>query len=170
MKTFPAAFKFSVSCTTRAPRVGEEHGKEYYFLSPSEFESKIAAQDFLEWAKVHTNYYGTEKAEVVRAQNRVLVLDIDIQGAEQVKRNADVAANFLFVKPPSIADLSRRLEARGTETPETLAIRLKTAARELEFYDKTPEFFGAVVVNSVFEDALREFEGVLGLWYPWVLK
>lgn len=163
---YPSAFKFSVSCTTRLQRPGEENGKDYYFLSKDQFESKLAKHDFLEWAQVHTNYYGTEKAEVERAQGKVLVLDIDIQGAQQVKRLPDVTANFLFVKPPSLAELARRLEARKTETPESIEIRLKTAVKELEFLEQHPGFFEAVVVNDILEEASLTLTQVLKRWYP----
>jgi guanylate kinase len=100
----------------------------------------------------------------------VLVLDIDIQGAQQIKQVPHVQANFLFVRPPSLHELAKRLEARHTETPESLSIRLRNAAMELEFLTTHPEFFRAVVSNDDLGECSRRLAEVLKQWYPWLLS
>lgn len=123
----------SVSCTTRAPRANEIHGRDYYFLSQQEFESKIEASDFLEYASVFGNLYGTSKSSVAAHQERGhhVVLVIDTQGALKLK-NEGFAAVYIFVKPPSIAVLRQRLTARKTEDAKHIEERLEWAAHEMK--------------------------------------
>lgn len=134
--------EFSISCTTRAPRPGEVHGKEYYFITREEFERRIADGDFIEYAAVFDNYYGTLYSEVaarVQAGNDVF-LDIDVQGAMQIKRRAVAdemlrrCAEFVFIVPPGYDELERRLRGRGTEPEDVLRKRLHAAAREVSFW------------------------------------
>jgi guanylate kinase len=130
---FPGDFVFSVSATTRPPRPLEENGKDYDFVSPEEFERLIEGHQLIEWATVHGNLYGTPRRNVERAIDggRVVVLDIDVQGARQIRqRFAD--AVLVFVLPPSAEVFWSRLTARGTEGPEELRRRILTAAEELE--------------------------------------
>jgi guanylate kinase len=130
-------FVYSVSCTTRKPRPGEEDGRDYHFLSMEDFERKIAAGEFLEFAKVHGNYYGTLKQNVLNglAAGHDILIDVDIQGAAQIRSNAEgechAAMVDVFLMPPSIVELERRLRNRGTETEEQLAVRLGNAAGEM---------------------------------------
>ncbi len=124
--------RFSVSATTRPPRPGEEDGREYFFVSRDEFERMIRDGDLLEHAEFAGNCYGTPRAQVLDAVGAgdVLILDIEVQGAAQVKA-AYPEAVTVFVLPPSLEELERRLTSRGTETPEKIALRLETARREI---------------------------------------
>ena len=130
-------FTYSVSCTTRAPRPGEVDGRDYHFLSVAEFERRVAAGDFLEFARVHGNYYGTLKQSVMDglSAGHDILIDVDIQGAAQIRANADSVCHAamvdVFLMPPSMAELERRLRNRATETEEQLAIRLGNAAGEM---------------------------------------
>jgi guanylate kinase len=130
-------FVYSVSCTTRAPRPGEVDGKDYHFLSGAEFERRVAAGEFLEHASVHGNRYGTLRRTVTEALDAGgdLLMDVDIQGAAQIRANADArmrsALVDVFLMPPSMTELERRLRHRATETPEQLALRLKNAEGEM---------------------------------------
>jgi guanylate kinase len=130
-------FVYSVSCTTRAPRPGEVDGQDYHFLSEEEFERRVAAGDFIEHARVHANRYGTLRQNVLSALGAGddVLLDVDIQGAEQIRANADAqllaAMVDVFLLPPSMAEVERRLRKRNTETPEQLALRLKNAETEM---------------------------------------
>lgn len=130
-------FAYSISCTTRKPRTGEVDGEHYHFISHAEFERRIADGDFLEYAEVHGHYYGTPRSLVLdqlRAGVDVLV-DIDVQGAATIRANphpeiADALVD-VFLMPPCLEELRRRLEQRGTETPDQLALRLKNAEMEM---------------------------------------
>jgi guanylate kinase len=130
-------FTYSVSCTTRKPRPGEVDGQDYHFLSNEEFERRIEAGEFLEYARVHGNCYGTLRDSVVQhlREGGDVLLDVDIQGADQIRRNADPllrsAMVDIFLMPPSMAELERRLNKRNTETAEQLAIRLENARGEM---------------------------------------
>jgi guanylate kinase len=130
-------FVYSVSCTTRQPRAGEVDGRDYHFLSIEEFESRVAAGEFLEHALVHGNRYGTLRQTVqdsLSAGHDVL-MDVDIQGAAQIRANADASMSGslvdIFLMPPNMAELERRLRHRNTETAEQLALRLSNAAGEM---------------------------------------
>lgn len=125
--------KLSISATTRAPRAGEVNGKDYYFMGKKTFEAKIHNGEFLEWAKVHDNYYGTlqEHVNKLLSEGQDVLLEIDVQGAFQVKKQCPTGV-FIFVVPPSFQELKKRIIKRGSETKETLAIRLKNAKKELQ--------------------------------------
>ena len=134
--------RYSISCTTRSPRPGEIHGRDYHFLSREEFERRLAAGDFLEHAEVHGNLYGSLKSEVIArlAAGEDVVMDIDVQGAEQVRNCPDAAirrsAVDLFVMPPSEAELLARLSGRGTDSQETISLRMTNALGEMSHWRK----------------------------------
>ena len=142
--------ELSVSATTRAPRPGEVDGREYHFLSAAEFDERVRAGDFVEYAEYAGNRYGTLRSELERAADGI-VLEIDLQGARQV-REAMPEATQIFIAPPSPADLRRRLEGRASDSPEQIARRLEAAEVELA----AQEEFGHVVVNDSVETALDE--------------
>jgi guanylate kinase len=149
--------KLSVSATTRTPRPGEVDGVSYFFMTKSEFESKIAQGEMLEWAQVHgDNYYGTPKQPVLDALNagQSVILEIDLQGVRQV-RQAWPDAKFIFIAPPSWDELVSRLRGRGTETEEQMAKRLETAKVELA---AESEFDVTVINNEVAECAAKVVE------------
>ena len=131
-------FVYSVSCTTRAPRPGEVDGQDYHFLSLEEFERRAAAGEFLEYARVHGNCYGTLKSTVLEnlKAGRDVLLDVDIQGADQIRAAASdelkAAMVDIFLMPISMSELQRRLNKRNTETAEQLAVRLQNARWEME--------------------------------------
>ena len=152
---------FSVLATTRAPRPGETHGVEYLFISEEEFLNLDTSGGMLETAEVFgLNQYGTIAAPVDEAVARgdIALLEIDIDGARQVKARRPEAFT-VFIAPPSFEELARRLQSRGTETPEVVATRLATAREELLAIDE----FDAVVVNDSVERAARELAEIIGL-------
>ncbi|MBR2624817.1 MAG: guanylate kinase [Lentisphaeria bacterium] len=157
--------QFSVSCTTRTPREGEEHGKAYYFLSREEFAEKLAAGEFLEHAEVFRNCYGTLKSEVLNRIRRgeEVLLDIDVQGAKQIRQAAENdpeirnAAQFILIAPPSLDVIRQRLAGRNSETPEQLELRVAAAAGELRNY----RIYDYMVVNDDLDIATVELIAVL---------
>src|ERR1051326_1683965 len=128
---------YSVSFTTRAPRHGEMNGREYFFVSRKVFDEMVAAGEFLEWACVHGNFYGTARRQVAdeTLAGTDIVLEVDVQGAESV-RELPLDSVTIFILPPSFEVLRERLVARGTDTPEELEIRLRNAPDELRQYSK----------------------------------
>ena len=134
MAEYPDTFGFSVSHTTRKPRPGEEHGVHYFYVSREELNKRIAAGEFLETAEFSGNLYGTSLAAVEQVQGvgKVCVLDIEIEGVKQIK-DSHLDALYVFIEPPSIDELERRLRARQTETEESLKLRLDTARKELVY-------------------------------------
>lgn len=142
MDEFPDTFGFSVSHTTRKPRPGEEHGVHYFYVSREELQRGIKAGEFLETAEFSGNLYGTSIAAVeqVQAKGKVCVLDIEIEGVKQIK-NSHLDGLYVFIEPPSIDELERRLRGRQTETPESLQMRLDTARREI-VYGECGELLG----------------------------
>lgn len=146
---------FSVSATSRAPRAGEENGREYYFLSQREFRERIAQGDFLEWQEVYSGtLYGTLREEVQRMwrNNMVVLFDIDVKGALNVKRELGDAALTIFIAPPSLDVLRERLENRGTESPESIKKRLARAEEEIGYASR----FDITIVNDVLDVAVEE--------------
>lgn len=151
---------FSVSCTTRSPRPGEVDGRDYYFLSREDFLRKVEANEFIEHAEVHGNLYGTLKSEVVRRVSEGLdvILDIDVQGALQFRaleredKVLSLCAEYVFVAPPSYAELERRLRGRGTEAEEVVQRRLANSKRELEAWRE----YDYLIVNDKLDDAVVE--------------
>ena len=146
---------FSISATSRAPRGTEKNGVEYYFLSPDEFRTRIAAGGFLEYEEVYTDkYYGTLKSEVERRLNNGdnVIFDVDVVGGCNIKKFYGDRALSVFIQPPSIEDLRERLEGRGTDAPEVIESRIAKAEFELGFAGK----FDVIVVNDKLEAAQEE--------------
>ncbi|WP_322182701.1 guanylate kinase [Neglectibacter caecimuris] len=150
--------RLSVSATTRAPRPGEEHGKQYYFLSREEFEALIAQGRMLEHAEYVGNYYGTPRDPVEEwlSQGRDVVLEIEVQGGAQVKKLMPECVS-IFILPPSMKVLGERLRGRGTETEETVQKRLATARREIP----QAREYDYLVFNDRLEDAVEEILAIL---------
>lgn len=149
---------FSISCTTRAPREGEVDGVNYHFIKREEFEQKIRDGEFLEHAQYVGNYYGTS-GKIVREKLNAgydVLLDIEVQGAEQVRGNCP-DATLVFIIPPSFEELARRLRARNTDSEEKVQGRLKRAREE---YQKIPEYH-YLVVNDKVEDAVKELGSII---------
>ncbi|CAG9797396.1 unnamed protein product [Chironomus riparius] len=155
-KEFPNTFGFSVSHTTRKPRQGEEDGVHYNFVGVEEMKAGIEKGEFIETAVFSGNIYGTSKKaiEKVQSHGKICVLDIEIEGVKQVK-NSHLNAIFIFVEPPSIEELERRLRARNTETEESLEKRLNTARTELK-YGLAPGNFDLVVHNNNLKEAYHK--------------
>jgi guanylate kinase len=156
MKLFPQ-LAFSVSAATRAPRAHETNGVDYYFLSTEDFQQKIQNNEFIEWEMVYEGkYYGTLKSELQRIwqNNRVPVLDIDVKGAIHVQQQFPRQTLALFIEPPSIEELKKRLIARGTETEDSLQARINKAAYEISFSHS----FDEVIVNDDLSRACAEAE------------
>lgn len=150
---------YSVSHTTRPQRTGEENGREYFFVTKDEFERRVADGEFLEYAEVHGNLYGTSiaESEKVRLSGRDLVVEVDVQGAIQIMERADLDAVSIFILPPSFDVLKARLTSRGTESEAELATRLKNAFNEVLEYSK----FKYVVVNEDVFSATRQIVSVI---------
>ena len=147
--------RFSVSATTRKPRSNEKDGVDYYFISQEAFHKKIQEEDFIEWEMVYEGkYYGTFKSELERIwnDNKVPMLDIDVKGAIHVHEQFNSNCLTLFIEPPSIEELKRRLQSRGTESLESLQTRLNKAVFELSFKNQ----FNKIVVNDNLEEACKE--------------
>lgn len=152
--------EFSISATSRPPRGDEQHGKEYYFLSPDEFKQKIKEDKFLEWEEVYKDtYYGTLRSEVERitSAGNNAVFDIDVVGGLNIKNEFKDDALSIFVQPPSIKELEKRLTGRATDSPEKIKQRLAKAEYELGFASQ----FDKVVVNNILEEAIAETEQLL---------
>ena len=157
-------FVYSVSCTTRPPRAGELEGDDYHFLSQKDFASRVDAGEFLEHANVHGHYYGTlRKPLIVNLQNGVDVLiDVDIQGAASIRAFDDPtiqqALCDVFIMPPDLDELRRRLTKRGTETPEQIETRIVTAAREMELWRD----YRYTIISKSMEEDLQKFRNIMG--------
>ncbi|HPI98696.1 MAG TPA: guanylate kinase [Synergistales bacterium] len=149
---------FSISCTTRPPRQGEEDGVDYRFVDEQTFQKLMKAGQFLEWAYVHDHYYGTLKEDVLHEMNRGkdVVLEIDVQGAIQVKQ-ACPGAILIFVAPPSLDELEKRLRNRGTEEEKDLEIRLRNARDEII----TSGSYDHMITNDDVERASCELQGIV---------
>src|ERR1041385_232059 len=145
---------FSVSHTTRSPRAGETEGRSYYFVSDERFRQMVERGEFLEWAHVHAHRYGTSKAEVLTrlAQGIDVVLDIDYQGAKQIASDPELASRSLniFIFPPTIESLERRLVDRGLNTEAEIALRLQKALDEI---DAGKEFYQYIIINDDLDEA-----------------
>jgi len=173
LQRHPAAFGFSTSHTTRAPRPGERDGYHYFFITDEDFDGLREQGGFLEHAEVHGNKYGTSvrAVETVRASNRVCILDIDAQGVRSLQStgNGPIGTGwtprYIFIAPPSLEDLEARLRGRATETEEAMARRLSNAADEVAF-GLAPGNFDHVVVNGDLDDAFGDLEATLKVWYP----
>ncbi|MEM8526127.1 MAG: guanylate kinase [Bacteroidota bacterium] len=152
---------FSISATTRQQREGETDGKDYYFINPKDFKSKIEAGEFLEWEEVYEGqFYGTLRSEVERLWNlgKCVVFDIDVKGAQNVKATFPDETLAIFVKPPSFQALVHRLEARRTEDDQSFSKRIQKAKEELLYEDS----FDVALVNDILEDTFRASEEMVG--------
>lgn len=151
-------FWISISATTRAPRKGEVDGENYYFLTKEDFLKRIDKDDFLEYAEVYGNFYGTPKSNVLEKleDGKDVILEIDIQGALKVKENYPDGV-FIFILPPSMEELKKRITNRGTETEESLMTRFKSAYQEINYVSK----YNYAVVNDTVEEAVRKIECVI---------
>ncbi len=158
LMTIKEAVKLSVSTTTRPPRTGEKEGVEYNFTTPSRFKEMIKEGAFLEWAVVHGHYYGTGLSTVQNylARGEDLILEIDVQGASQVRQKAPDSVS-IFLAPPSLEALEKRITGRGTESPEKINCRLKTARREMDAY----HLYNYVVVNDTVENAAALISAII---------
>lgn len=163
---FPGAFGFSVSHTTRPQRQGEENGTHYNFVSKEDMEAEIGAGKFIEFARVHTNIYGTsfEAVESVRLQGKICILDIDPQGVRSIKASS-MRCMYMFIVPPSAAALEQRLRGRATETDESIRVRLANSIDEIN-YGTEPGNFDAIVTNTEIDTAFEEVVNYLVHWYP----
>ncbi|OAG27911.1 guanylate kinase [Thermodesulfatator autotrophicus] len=150
---------FSISYTTRPPRPNEKNGFDYFFVDRDTFQKMIKEEVFLEWAEVHGNYYGTSLEQVKEAvsSGKDVLLDIDVQGAFQIREKLGREAVLVFVLPPSFEELERRLKKRGTEDQRELEIRLSAAKEEIA----KAQAFDYLVVNDVLEDALDKLYSIL---------
>ena len=151
-------YALSISMTTRSPRPGEEEGKEYFFVSRQEFEEKIAQNGLIEHACYCDNYYGTPRDYVEKQleKGKDVILEIEIQGALEIKRKYPTAL-LLFVMPPSAAELRKRLEGRGTESPEVIAKRLKRAGEEAEGIEQ----YDFLVINDKLEECVQQMHELI---------
>jgi guanylate kinase len=154
-----AKLKFSVSHTTRKPREGEVNGVDYHFVSKDTFQQMIADNMFLEHAEVHGNFYGTSHASIEQdlQDGFDVILDIDVQGAAILRKNAQVDAAFVFIAPPSLVELERRLRGRGTETEEKVQIRLINARIELEASNE----YEYLIVNNDVKEATNILQAIV---------
>ncbi|HOF68768.1 MAG TPA: guanylate kinase [Ruminococcus sp.] len=152
------SFYYSVSATTRSPRLGEVNGVTYHFITKQDFEERIKNNAMLEYAEYCGNYYGTPKKEIdeMREQGKNVILEIEVQGAMKVREICPDAV-FIFVLPPSVAELERRLKKRATETDDVIAQRVSQARSEIELARK----YDYVVVNAALEDAINDFKTVI---------
>ena len=156
-------FIYSVSCTTRPPRAGEEHGVDYHFLTEEKFQSLIEQGEMLEYARVHNNYYGTLKATVKEAleQGTDVLLDIDVQGASTIRKTDDAMVRDslvdVFIMPPTIEELERRLRKRGTETEEQVELRLSTGREESKLW----RLYKYTILSGSMEEDLQKFRAIM---------
>src|SRR5574344_335800 len=159
LEKFPY-LEFSISATSRAPRGAEQNGKEYYFISADEFRRRIAAGELVEYQEVYPgSFYGTLKSEVERIwkKGHTIVFDIDVKGGVNLKRIFGDKALSVFIKPPSIQELERRLIGRGTDSTEAIAKRVGKAAEELTYEDR----FDRVLINDNLEVAFKEASDIV---------
>ncbi len=156
-------FIYSVSCTTRLPRPGEVHGEDYFFMTEEEFRSHVSLGDFLEHAEVHGHFYGTLKSNVIAHLEKGVdvLLDVDTTGAESIRSCGDpfvqAALADVFIMPPGLEELSRRLRRRGTETEEQVSTRLRNASSEMQ---KWRDYRYTVISGSMEED-IEKFRGIM---------
>jgi len=155
LNQFPDKLAFSISAATRQPRGQEKDGREYYFITPELFRQKIAEDAFIEWEMVYEGkYYGTLRSEIQKIwdQGKIPILDIDIKGAINVQKQYPNQSISLFIEPPSVEELRKRLEFRGTETPESIEARISKATYELSF----KEHFDHIILNDELAKACKE--------------
>jgi guanylate kinase len=154
---FPDMY-FSISATTRQKRNGEMHGKEYYFLTREEFQEHLDNDDFIEWNEHFGNLYGTLKSDTIKnkAKEKDIIFDLDVNGSINLKKH-DPSAILIFIKPPNIESLKKRLVTRGTETEENIQIRLKRAEEEIE----KSKNFDYIIINDDIKQATEEIKNII---------
>lgn len=160
LETFPNTFELSISCTTRAPRGEEQHGREYYFLSVEEFKERIAQDAFVEYEQVYEGlYYGTLKSEIERIEQNGhnVLFDVDVKGGINLKRIFGDRATSIFICPPSVECLRGRLEHRGDTSPEMIEKRVAKAAQEMD--DRV--HFDRIIVNDDVQVAFAELDALI---------
>jgi guanylate kinase len=159
MKEFPQCFGYSVSHTTRGKREGEVDGVNYHFTGAEQFAALIDEGKFIEHAIVHDTMYGTsiQSVENVHQKNQICVMDLDIVGAENLRKHPTLQSIVVFVEPPSMAELEKRLRGRGTETEDRILKRLRSAEKEMEWFNKNKEFFDGIFVNDDVEQCYKLF-------------
>ncbi len=160
LNKYPDKLAFSVSAATRPARGAEKHGVDYYFISEEEFTEKIQRGQFVEWELVYKGkYYGTLKSELQRiwSEGKAPVLDIDVKGAIHVQQQFPGTTLSIFIEPPSVEELKRRLMSRGTETEESLNTRVSKAAYEISFKN----LFDQIIVNNDLQKACKEAEEII---------
>ena len=169
LERYSSSFGYSVSHTTRKPRPGEVHGKDYFFIDGVESMRKEISQGvFIEHANVHTNMYGTSRQGLrdVQERGRICILEIDVQGADQVKdAKLEPCPRFVFIAPPSLEELEDRLRGRKTETEDKIQVRLENARGEMSYLDKKG-YWDLVLVNNSVDEAVSSLEENLLSWYP----
>lgn len=160
LKTFAGQLAFSISAATRSPRNNEKDKVDYYFITPAEFKQKISEDAFAEWEMVYEGkYYGTLRSELERIWNegKAPLLDVDVKGGIHIQEQYKGQCLSLFIEPPSIEELRRRLVSRGTETPESLEARISKATYELSFKDR----FNHIIINDKLDNACAEAEAAV---------
>lgn len=156
-------FVYSISCTTRPPRAGEENGREYYFVSPEEFEQRVQVGDFLEHARVHNHRYGTLRETVMQNLDNGddVLIDVDVQGAAAIRHNAGAEIQQslveVFLMPASLQELRRRLLKRGTESPDQLDLRLRNAVSEMAEWPS----YRYVILSGEPDEDLKNFRSIM---------
>lgn len=150
---------WSVSCTTRPIRTGEEHGKDYYFIKAETFEKQIADHEFIEWARVHSNYYGTSKRFVNEGLDKKwkMLFDLDVQGADAMKKIYGDEAKVIFIEPPSVEELEKRLRTRGTDSDQVIIERIENARKEL----LRKHDFDFIIMNDDVNKAYQKLKSVV---------
>jgi len=148
----------SVSYTTRKPRPEEVHGRDYFFISPQEFEEMVSREAFLEWAQVHDHTYGTslEWVSSREKEGMHILFDIDVQGVRQAKQRG-FSGSYIFIIPPSTDELAQRLKHRGTEDEKSFSLRLKNAREELRYW----KMYDYIVINGVIEQAIKDVQSII---------
>ncbi|CAE1290444.1 E2.7.4.8 [Acanthosepion pharaonis] len=161
MKEFPNSFAFSVSHTTRKPRKGEENGKHYHFVSHEAFQDLVSKNGFLEYTEFSGNCYGTSKraVESIQETGRICILDVEINGVKSIKKS-NLNARYIFVRPPSLDELAKRLHARGTESEESLKKRLDTADEAISYSEK-PGVYDHIIINDNLTEAYNKLKDIL---------
>lgn len=159
LKSDHPQLEWSVSCTTRPIRSGEVDGKDYHFISKEVFEDQIQKDQFIEWAKVHSNYYGTSKLFVSKGlqEGRKMLFDLDVQGADAMKRIYGNDAQVIFIEPPSVEELEKRLRHRGTDSDQVINERVENAKKELARKND----YDFLIMNDDVEKAYQLFRQVV---------
>lgn len=154
-------YYFSISTTTREPRIGEENGVDYFFVTKEEFEKDIENGDFLEYAKVHDNYYGTSLKPINKAlaEGKLVIFDIDVQGHEIVRSKLDSIVTSVFITTPSLKILETRLNSRNTDNKDVIEKRIKNAKGEVEYFQK----YDYIIINDNLEIASKQLVSIANI-------